>query len=252
MSEMPKIASEIQKLNPSAVIELYEVDATNHVDGGVFRFHPGTKVSGGPVVWAGNSYTPFPVEVSGFEWKSSGTLPRPTIRVANVDGLMGEVVRQMDDLIGAKVTRIRTFVKYLDAVNFPGGNPLADPTAEFARDVFFVNRKVSENAVVIEFELATMLDVHGLKVPRRVMVPNVCPWRYRGEGCGYAGPPVATELDVPTSDTNKDKCGKRLASCKLRFPERLSASVPVFPFDSSSAGVGLPFGGFPGVAIVRY
>ena len=252
MSEMPKIASEVQKLNPSAVVELYELDTTNHVDGGVFRFHPGTSVVGGPVVWAGNTYIPFPIEVSGFEWKGSGTLPRPTIRVANVDGLMGEAVRQMEDLIGAKFSRLRTFVKYLDAVNFPGGNPLADPTAEFSRDVFFVNRKTNENSVVIDFELATMLDVHGLKVPRRVMAPNVCTWRYRQEGCGYAGGPVATELDVPTTDPSLDRCGKRLESCKLRFPERLNATVPVFPFNSSTAGVGLPFGGFPGVALVRY
>jgi lambda family phage minor tail protein L len=238
MSEVPKIASEVQKLNPSAVVELFELDTRNHVGGSILRFHAGTNALQDYVVWGGNEYAPFPIEAQGFEWRGSGTLPRPTVRVANVTGLLGAVVREMDDLIGSKVTRIRTFARYLDAVNFPSGNPLADPTAEFSRDVFFVNRKVSENKYMIEFELAPMLDVQGVKLPRRVAVANVCPWRYRSAECGYAGGPVADSNDLPTSDPTKDQCGKRLDSCKLRFP--------------NARTTGLPFGGFPGVALVRY
>lgn len=233
-----KIAQEVQKLAPSAIVELFELDTRNHVNGSILRFHAGTNELQEYVIWQGNEYAPFPIEVSGFEWKGSGTLPRPTIRVANVTGLIGAVVREMDDLIGSKLTRIRTFARYLDAANFSSGNPLADPTAEFARDIFFINRKVSESKYLIEFELAAMLDVQGVKLPRRVCVANVCPWKYRGTECGYSGGPVADSNDIATTDPAKDQCGKRIDSCKLRFPNaRLT---------------GLPFGGFPGVALVRY
>lgn len=235
----PKIAEEIQKLAPSAIIELFELDTRNHVGGSILRFHAGTNQLNDYIVWNGYEYAPFPIEASGFEWRSTGTIPRPTIRVANVTGLISAAVREMDDLIGSKVTRIRTFAKFLDPINFPNNtNPLADPTAEFDRDIFFINRKTSETKFLVEFELAALLDVQGVKLPRRVIIANVCPWKYRGAECGYAGGPVADSNDIRTSDPLKDQCGKRLDSCKLRFP--------------NSRDAGLPFGGFPGVALVRY
>jgi lambda family phage minor tail protein L len=47
--------------------------------------------------------------------------PRPTIKIANADGVIGTLSRANDDLVKVKVIRRRTFVKYLDAVNFTGG-----------------------------------------------------------------------------------------------------------------------------------
>lgn len=255
--EVPSIASEVQNLSPSAIVELFDLDTTMYPGGSIFRFHAGTNNLGGYVTWAGNQYVPMPVEADGFEWRGSGALPRPRIRVANVTGLLGAAIREMSDLIGCKVTRRRTFLKYLDAVNFPGGvNPTADQTAEFARDVFFVNRKSSESKVLVEFELASLLDVQGIKLPRRVVVPNVCPWQYRGSECGYTGGPVADKNDLPTSDPLLDQCGKRVDSCKLRFPKEVlkeqSATQPTGRLDSSYvARVGLPFGGFPGAGLLR-
>jgi lambda family phage minor tail protein L len=91
-----------------------------------------------------------------------------------------------------------------------------------------------ESSDIVEFELATPLDVEGVRLPRRQVICNARSWRYRGDGCGYAGPPVADINDNPTSDPNADACGKRLKSCKLRF------------------GNGwMPFGGFPGAGQYR-
>ena len=233
MSEVAKIASEVQLLNPTALITLYELDTTMIAGGTVFHFHPDVNGVGEPIVWNSQEYVPFPILAEGFEWRSSGTMPRPTVHVANVAGLFGELLREMDDLVGAKLTRIRTFARYLDAVNFPDGNPLADPTAEMTRDVYYINRTVKEG-VLVEFELAALLEVHGIKLPRRLIAPNACPWKYRGPGCEYAGPPVADVNDNPTTDPALDRCGCRLSSCKLRFPNQV-----------------IPFGGFPGAALVR-
>lgn len=232
---MATIQQELHRLEPSAIVELYEIDVTE-LGGSVFRMHAGTNQLQQPIVWRGQSYTPFPVEVKGFEATTQGTLPRPKMRVANITGLMGALVREYDDLLGAKVTRRRTMVKFLDAVNFEGGvNPTADPDAELPSDIFFIDRKASENKVLVEFELASSIDLAGVTLPRRVIVPNVCPWRYRGGECGYAGNSFWDVNDAPVSEQSKDACGKKISSCKLRFGE----------FNA------LPYGGFPAAGMIR-
>ena len=229
------IQTDIQALAGEALIELFVVDATP-LGGVVSRFHAGTNQLKGSVVWQGQTYPAMPIEVTGFELTGKGTLPRPTLRVQNVDGLIGALVDTYDDLIGAVVTRKRTFVKYLDAVNFPGGvNPTADAAAAFPDDVYSVNRKSSHTKHQIEFELASSFDIQGVKLPRRHIIQHTCLWGYRSAECSYVGGPVATVDDVPTVSALLDQCGKRIASCKLRF---------------GANGV-LPFGGFPGSGVVR-
>ena len=229
------IASDLQKLAPGALIELFILDATA-LGGDVTRLHAGTNELRASVVWQGATYAPFPIEASGFELSGRGALPQPKVRVANVTGLITALCMELNDLVGAKFTRKRTLVKYLDAVNFTGGvNPTADPTQEFPDEIWFVNRKAEENKVFVEFELAAAFDVQGVKLPRRQVIANVCSWLYRGAECGYAGGAVADINDVATTVLANDQCGKRLASCKLRFGEFAE----------------LPYGGFPGAGLVR-
>lgn len=229
------IESDVQKLNPGSIWEGFELDATA-LGGDVLRWHSGVNQMGNDVVWNGEIYSRFPVDASGFDKSSKGTMARPRIRVANVSGLIGAMARALDDLMGAKVTRRRTFVKYLDAVNFPGGvNPQADPNCAFADEIWFIDRKAGENGIFVEFELSSAFDVRGVKLPRRQCIQNVCPSIYRGPECNYTGGPVADKNDSPTSDPALDRCGKRLASCKLRFGE----------FQP------LNFAGFPGVGLLR-
>jgi lambda family phage minor tail protein L len=202
------IESDVQKLAPGAIVDLFELDATA-LGGSVIRWHNGVNALGNDVVWQGNSYTRFPVEASGFARSGQGTMPRPTMKVANVSGLVGALARELRDLCGAKVTRRRTFVKYLDAVNFPGGvNPQADPNVGFPNEVWFVDRKAAENGIYVEFELSAAFDVQGVKLPRRQCIQNVCVWGYRSAECGYTGGPVADKTDAPTSNPALDQCGK--------------------------------------------
>ena len=229
------IQQDLQRLAPGSIVELYEIDATA-IGGGVTRLHSGTNQLRSGVVWQGNLYQPFPIECRGFEFVGRGQLPRPTVQVANVTGLIGLLARQYQDLIGAKFIRRRTLVKYLDAVNFAGGvNPSADPGAYLPDDIYFVDRRSSENKVLVEFELAAAFDVSGVLLPRRYVVQNVCPWRYRGAECGYAGTAYFDANDQPASSLATDVCGKRLSSCKRRF----------------GAFAELPFGGFPAAGLVR-
>ena len=91
-----------------------------------------------------------------------------------------------------------------------------DPNAEFPEDIYFIDRKASENRMFIEFELASSLDLNGVKLPRRQVLQNICPWIYRSAECSYAGGAVADINDDSVTDLALDVCGKRVVSCKLR------------------------------------
>ena len=119
--------SALQEINPGAVIELFtlELDATLHGSTTIYRFHNGANLNAnGEVVWAGNSYLRFPIQCEGFEFTGTGTLPRPTISVSNIFGTLTAIMQNVNqttvgnDLNGAKLTRIRTLARFLDAVNF--------------------------------------------------------------------------------------------------------------------------------------
>ena len=230
-----KISSELQKLAPNAIIELYELDASPF-GGDVYYFHAGTNSLTQTVTWQGQQYQPYPVKITGFEICTGGQIPRPKMAVSNISGIITALVLAYDDLLGAKVTRKRTMQKYLDAVNFSGGvNPNADPTAEFPDDIYYVERKTSENKSAVEFELSASFDVQGVKLPRRQIIQNICPWKYRGAECGYAGTNYFDSNDQPVGYLGLDVCGKRISSCELRF----------------GANAELPFGGFPAASLIK-
>lgn len=229
------IETTVQELSPGAIITLIEIDLTSLGDI-LYRFHNGTNELNTDVTWQGNLYTRFPIDISGFQTSTQGSLPRPTLLIANVSGLIIPLLKNFGDLIGGKITRKRTMVKYLDAVNFTGGvNPTADITAYFPDDIYFINRKISENKVQVSFELTSSLDLEGIKIPRRQIIQNSCTWGYRSAECTYAGGAVADVNDVATAVLAEDACGKRLGSCQLRFGTIAT----------------LPYGGFPGAGLLN-
>jgi lambda family phage minor tail protein L len=236
MSTPQSIITEINKLEPSAIIELFVIDASVAGLEDPLYFHSGTNSLNQNIVWQGQEYVRFPVQTSGFEISGQGQLPRPKLRVSNYLSAITALILQYDDLAGSKVTRKRTLKKYLDAVNFSGGvNPDADPTASFPDDIFYIDRKATENRDFIEFELASSMDLAGVRLPRRQIIQNLCPWRYRGSECGYTGTNYFKSDDSVTDDSTLDVCGKRLSSCKARFGQTAE----------------LPFGGFPGAGLFR-
>ena len=223
------ITTEIQSLSPSAIMEFFVLD-TSSIGGAISYFHAGTNALQLPIWWQGNQYIPLPIEAEGFDIETKGALPKPRIRIANINGLFSAEVRDKDDLIGAKVTRKRTFAKYLDANNFPGNvNPDADPNQYLPDNLWFVDRKVSENKYVIEWELASAFDVQGVMLPFRQVVQNSCQWKYRSAECGWTGG-YFDENDNPAVFSTDDYCSTRLSSCRIRF----GTNNPI------------PFGGFPG------
>ena len=46
-------------------------------------------------------------------------------------------------------------------------NSTADPTAEFPREIYSIDRKSGENRETVEFELAAPTDLAGVRIPKR-------------------------------------------------------------------------------------
>ena len=177
MSTAP-IITDLQKINPSSVIELFTLQLSTALHGAntIYRFHAGTNYnSNADIIWAGNTYNKMPIQAEGFAYQR-GQLPRPNLTVSNALGTITAILLTVNettagnDLIGATVTRISTLARYLDAANFPGSsNPFGtpDPTAEFPQEIYKIDRKSAENREIVTFELAAVFDLAGVRAPKR-------------------------------------------------------------------------------------
>lgn len=172
------VFSELQKINPSSIIELFVLELSNALHGSntIYRFHAGTNLNAnGAIVWDGNTYLRFPIEATGFAYER-GQIPRPTISISNsgtpsISAILLTVnsTTAGNDLTGAKVTRIRTMVCFLDDANFSGSNPFgtANSSSEFPREIYYIDRKSAENREVVTWELSAVFDLAGIRVPKR-------------------------------------------------------------------------------------
>jgi lambda family phage minor tail protein L len=230
------VYEELSVLAPNTIIELFQLEliAAIHGTNDIFYFHAGVNANvTGNIVWNGNQYVRLPIQTEGFDYSSGGTLPRPTLSVANLGGEISALILQANaitpgnDLGGAKVTRIRTLKKFLD------GEPGADPHAKFPDEIWYVDRKSGETRDVVQWELASKFDMAGMMIPKRQIIANICQWEYRSAECGYTGSSYWNERDQTVSTLAQDRCGKRISSCKLRF----------------GANTELPFGSYPGAGL---
>ena len=170
------VFSDLQSINPSAIIELFTLQLSTALHGAntIYRFHAGSNLNAnGKIVWATNEYLRFPIQASGFAFQR-GQLPRPKIIISNATGLISSILLSVNettagnDLTGATVTRIRTLAKFLDKENFINNtNPTEDKTAEFPREIYAIDRKATETREVVEFELAAPTDLAGVRIPKR-------------------------------------------------------------------------------------
>jgi lambda family phage minor tail protein L len=227
------IDSVVQKLAPGVLVTMYELDLAPlgvTVDP-VVRFTPNQAT----VVWNGNTYTPADVEADGFEWSGSGPLPRPTIKVSNINRVFSAMVRDYQDAVGAKLTRIRTFAQFLDN----GSDP--DPTAIYPLDIYTVDSKEAQTKIFVQWKLTAAMDQQGRKLPGRQVLRDTCTHRYRvwdttlGDfdyskaTCPYTGVLFFdANGDVVVSGAN-DVCGKRFTDCEKRFGVTVALPTRAFP-----------------------
>ena len=199
---MPVPISELQKANPINNIELFELElnTTQHGATTVYRWHDGvSEFNNKNIIFGNQEYIRMPIQCEGFAYDGK-QLPRPTLAISNILGTITTILLTLPQgLEGAKVTRIRTLERYIDNGNFepdyispessiteyilteddfqiyqeeqpnPHGTP--DSSQKFPLEVFFVDRKKSENRESVIFELVANFDLQGVKIPKRQILP---------------------------------------------------------------------------------
>ena len=185
------LEADVQKGWHSAIVEMFDIDLTAITGDAadIFYFTNQLKPDETKIQWKGHIYEALPLLSSGYETNTTGQIAQPVLTVANIFGTFTDVIKNLEDLVGGKVTRRRTFAKYLD------GEPEADTLQEFPIDIYYIERKTEETALSITWQLNSVMDLEGLQLPRRVITQNHCLWRYRSSECGYAGPPVFNSND---------------------------------------------------------
>ena len=157
------IQGEINKLqNTAAYVELFKLDAS-HFGGTTYYFTNNASTSGGAVVMSGQAYQPIPIQATGFDVTSSGTLPKPSLVISNVHATLLSAVLGLGDLVGAYLTRIRTYEKFLDA----GATP--NPSAFIGPEKWLIEQMTERTGNSIQWALTTTIDRMAYKAGRQVL-----------------------------------------------------------------------------------
>ena len=230
------IESVVQEFSPGNLVELYVVDLTVF-GGGVTRWANAAH-SDTAITFDGDIYAPIAIEVDGFEWNGRGAIPTPTIRIFPSDGIKAAMLAY-GDFIGGKLTRIKTFSRFLD------GEADANPEEHFPDEIYFFEQKTAFNKNVVEWSLSSVLDQEGVIIPKVPFLKDICQQKYRrwngtsfdyvsaaDGGCPYNGANYY-DVDGNVVAMAADKCGKRLSECKRRFGD--TAVLPFLAFPGITA-----------------
>ena len=245
------------KLTPSGRIRLIEVDGSDF-SAGILRFHycpfphtpaeitaangDETKLGPKPIIFGGLEYDFWPFQLSDMAM-STDQAAEPKLEVSNLDGTITALCLQFKDMLNAKVKIIDTFAEYLDAVNFGGVNPTADPQA-YSYQQFWLDTKNTEDDESVKWSLSSPADFQGQMLPTR-QITSICEWAIRGQyrtgdGCTYNGNAYFDVKGNPVADPALDVCSGMLGHCRKRFGAGMA--------DPNSAP--LDFGGFAGVTLI--
>lgn len=165
-------------------------------DGSNNIFFPQKEISGS--VYPLKEYVAIPIEITGLEVSSAGASNRPKLSVANIpvlsrtasnnsdgvddendilDILTSEGITSNEDLLNSKIVIRRTLLS--KTYRSSDSNP-STSGAEFPSQTYIIDRVSAENNVVVEFELASPMDIEGVTLPNREVIGRYCPWRYQG------------------------------------------------------------------------
>lgn len=227
---MDQTPSLVQSLSPGAIVELYTLDMSPIGYNTQLYFSPSYQ-SAHDLSFGGQLYTSAAIKITGFKKNSDGTAVQPSMAVPNVNNLAVSLLQQYGGLIGAKITRRRTFSMFLDFLDDGvTANPFSDPSSQFIPEVWWVEQKTDHNRTYIKWNLASVTDFDNKFLPTRRIWKDLCErtyrywdptanaFNYQGVTCPYTG---GNFFDINGSaQTNPafDSCGKDYKNCNLRFP----------------------------------
>lgn len=150
--------SHTQKQQLGPFIELFTLD-----DGAtLFHFTPQTDGSGGSLVFNGDTYTPLPCEISGIS-ETSTKPSTATLTISQLNKYMFSAIAT-GDVVGAKLTRIRTFEELLSS-----------PTETLPTQIFTVRAVSRLNKLMAVFQLSSVLELNKTTLPARLCYSDEYP-----------------------------------------------------------------------------
>jgi lambda family phage minor tail protein L len=233
------IRSHVQGFDLGARITLFELDLTVF-DLGIVRITPTTNDGGSAISFGIDPlgeeiiYAPHPITAEGFELNGSGTLPRPTFTISNLDNSFTSLVEQNDDLHGGILRRIRTYSRYLNSGDEPDGN------SHMPIDVYVLSQKTAHTREEISWNCAALMDQEGVQLPARPIVRDYCghetrrwdmvrgEFDYSNVTCPYTGSP--RDANGAPCSPEAEVFSKRLSTCcQARFGTTAVLPTRAFP-----------------------
>src|SRR5690606_5146597 len=172
------LTHDVQTLEPGAQIVLFELDGSDF-GSDFLRFHghaiphtsaelaaAGANADQLPAKsrwWQGEEYAAWPVQIDGIEANSDGQAARPSFVAGNVNGRITALCLAFEDLLQFRLSVRTTLARYLDAENFPDGNPEADPSQEVV-EIWYLDQKTNEDGESVQWDLASPGDVAQEKI----------------------------------------------------------------------------------------
>ena len=138
------------------------------------------------IVFAGVTYSRFPITHETMGENSSGQIDTVKIKVANVNRLIQGYLED-NDFRGKQVDIIMVFAEYLSSAAYK------------CVDTFYIDSYTADQSIV-EFTLSTKFDILDVTIPHRKFIRNYCQWKFKSSECGYVG-----------AETS---CNKTKADCK--------------------------------------
>lgn len=156
------LEQDVNKAAAPPYLELFEIDCTTIQGVETMYLLTSNQTA---VQFGGDTYQPFPIQITGVEQTSDGAPPRPRLDIANINKLFGTLAFMYGDIVGAKVVYIRTFEPYLNQESRISAPPMR----------YFIGRKISHNKVGLSFELRSPLDKERAYLPKRQMLKRDFP-----------------------------------------------------------------------------
>lgn len=218
---IPLVNIESQQIEQDAIIELLQLDLSRW-GGGYLYFTPNDNGSKG-VKFDGIEYSRVPMELSQVEFSNQGSLPTPELKLPALDYALMAQLASADDLVGAPLTRIRTYAKCLD------GEPDGGRAESWAPEKWVISQMTEQTDTWVTFTLRASFDQQNAMAPSEMALRS-CIQRYRywdskagafnydHATCPYRGEAMFDAAGKTTSDPSKDVCSLQYTSgCKARY-----------------------------------
>lgn len=164
---MATIQQIIQQAQTDPIIDLYKLDLTI-LNGSIYYFTPMTAANGTTLVTGNRIWQAMPIMIENLSYSTIDAPAKPTLTVSNINKTLLWGVISLGDLVGATLTRWRTFSSLLTGTS-------STTTSSLPNDKFFVEKKLVHNKMNIQWQLTSVIDKSGASIPKRIFLKKDFP-----------------------------------------------------------------------------